>query len=96
MGGQPGVAEAELAAHGLHPVSIAHGDAQDAQAAHLIYEWVPQLAEETGPVHARVGGNDYTTVVFATAEAAATFTAAARAAAPTWWKITPTAQPVWR
>jgi hypothetical protein len=61
---QQALIEAELAAHGIHPVSVAHGDAADPAAAELIYEKLPALAREAGTLAGWRGGNDYTTYLF--------------------------------
>ncbi len=51
------IREAELAAQGIHPVSVVHGDAEDAESAELIYGTLQRLAEECGTLAAHVGGN---------------------------------------
>lgn len=96
---QQAVAEAELAARGIHPVSIAHGDPETPEDANLIFEALPALAGECGTIAGSRGGNDYITYLFAgpgAADAAVTFIARALAIAPRWWRITPTAHPAWR
>jgi len=88
--------EAELAAHGIHPVSVVHGDAESADDQTLIFGILPHLAQLAGPFTSTRGGNDYTTWFFDGPEAeqaALTFIASATAIAPHWWVITPTAQP---
>jgi hypothetical protein len=97
--GQSAVAEAELAAAGIHPVSIAHGPLEDPAEAALIFETVPALARECGTLSGTRGGNEYSTYLFTgdDAEAAAVaFVAAVLAIAPHWWRITPTAHPQYR
>lgn len=91
----PVVTEAELAAADKHPVSIVHGDAETEEDARLIFQVLPGLAQDCGPPSLRRGGNDYTTFVFDAAAAAVVFIAEVSAVAPRWWRITPTAQPVW-
>ena len=90
--------EAELAAHGIHPVSVVHGDVESADDEKLIYgpEGLHALAGQAGQYHRTRGGNDYTTWFFdgpGAEQAAITFIAAVTAIAPLWWVITPTAQP---
>jgi hypothetical protein len=96
--GAQAVTEAELAASGIRPVSVTHGDPETEQDAELLRE-LHGLAEESGPMAGYRGGNDYTTFLFTgpgADGAAAAFTAAALAIARPWWRITPTAHPVWR
>lgn len=93
------VTEAELAARGIHPVSIAHGCAETDQDADLIYETVPRLARGCGQLTGTRGGNEHTTYLFTgptAAAAAAAFIAAVTEVAPRWWRVTATAWPVWR
>ena len=92
------VAEAELAAVGICPVSVAHGDAESAEDTELIYGTLHRLAAECGPLAGYRGGNDYTTFLFtgpAANDAAVMFIARALEIAPSWWRITATAHPVW-
>ncbi|RCG18226.1 hypothetical protein DQ384_39220 [Sphaerisporangium album] len=99
MTGNAAVAEAALSARGLRPVSIAHGDAETPEDADLTYKVLPRLARESGTVQSTVGGNDYTTYLFAgpdAEQAAVRFIAAALGVAQSWWRITPTAQPKFR
>jgi len=92
------VVEAELALRGLIPVTVIHGDAEDQEAADLIYRGLPAPADECGPQAGNRGGggNDYTTSLFADADAAARFAAGAREMCPSWWRATETAHSVWR
>jgi hypothetical protein len=93
------IAEAELAAHGIHPVTITHGDPETHEEAHLLFTKVPDLARRTAAWTATRGGNDYSTYLFAgpTAEQAAlTFMTDVLAIAPRWWKITASAVPTWQ
>ncbi|MCW2940849.1 MAG: hypothetical protein JWN00_3834 [Actinomycetia bacterium] len=88
-----------MATRGIHPVSIAHGDPDGHADAELVFESVPALARESGTLASTRAGNDYTTFLFAgpgAEEAAVAFTAAVLGIAPRWWRITPTATPVWR
>src|ERR1700733_11658576 len=93
------VAEAELAARGIFPVSVVHGDAESEQDANLIHRALPGLAREAGTLAGQSGGNDYSTFLFSgpgAGDAAAAFMARVLAIAPRWWRITATAHPVWR
>lgn len=97
--------EAELAAGGVHPVAVVHGDPETELDARLHYTDLHQLADEAAARHgARMtgtrGGNDYTTYFFAgsgAAEAALAFQAAAEGLAAEhdrrWWNVTLTAYP---
>ncbi|GGL55335.1 hypothetical protein [Planomonospora parontospora] len=99
LAGPAVLAEAELAVRGLHPVSVAHGDAETDEDARLIYTELPALAARAGTVCSRRGGNDYSTFLFTgpdAARAAEAFSTAVHAMAPSWWRVTPTAQPVYR
>lgn len=58
------VVEAELAAYGIHPVSIAHGDPETHEETVLLFETVPELARMTGLLVSRLGGSDYSTFMF--------------------------------
>jgi hypothetical protein len=96
--GVQAVTEAELAAHGVRPVSVAHGAPGTSEDADLIYGTLHRLAGECGSLAGYRGGNEYTTFLFtgpAADGAAAAFTARALAIAPRWWRITATAYPVW-
>ena len=90
--------EAELAAHGIRPVSVVHGDLESADDEQLIYgpEGLHALAGQAGHYHQYRGGNDYTTWFFDgddAEQAAIAFIAAAIAIARPGWVVTPTAQP---
>lgn len=90
------VEEAELAARGVHPVSVVHGDIESEEDANLICGTLHELAARAGTYSLTRGGNDYTTWFFDSSEsarAAVTFIAAVIAIAPPWWVVTPTAQP---
>jgi hypothetical protein len=91
------VTEAELALGGIHPVSVVHGDPETAADANLMFTVLPALARRCGHVRGTRGGNDYTTYLFSgdgAAGAAIAFTAAVLEIAPRWWRVTPTAHPV--
>jgi hypothetical protein len=97
--GHQAITEAELAAQGIHPVSVAHGSPEADEDARLIFEVLPRLAGECGTLAGTRGGNEYTTYLFAGSgadEAAVAFIAQALAIAPRWWRITATAYPVWQ
>lgn len=89
---------AELAARGIVPVSVVHGDpesAEDEQLHHSLH----RLAAEAGPYCATIGGNDYTTWHFCGPNAendALVFIGLADRIARPWWTITRTAHPVYR
>lgn len=94
--------EAELAAHGIHPVSVVHGEVESYEDEALIYGTDParpglhDLAQQAGQYHRTVGGHGYTTWFFDgpdADQAAVRFIAAVTAIAPPWWIVTPTAQP---
>ena len=85
--------EAELAAHGIHPVSVVHGDVESAEDERLVFGELPRLAREAGQVSLIRGGNDYTTWFFGNEQAALAFIAQVTAIAQSWWIVTPTAQP---
>jgi hypothetical protein len=55
------VTEAELAAHGIHPMSIAHGTPETDEDTALVYRELPRLAEECGTLAGTRGGNEYIT-----------------------------------
>lgn len=93
--------EAELAAQGIHPVSVVHGDMESAQDEQLLYgpDGLHALAGRADHYHRTRGGNDYTTWFFdgpGAEQAAITFIAAVTAIARQWWIVTPTAQPKFR
>ena len=90
------VTEAELAAQGIRPVSVIHGDAETVEDADLIYRVLHRLADECGPLAGYRGGNDYTTFLFSgdgAEDAATAFTTQVQAIAPRSWRITATAHP---
>lgn len=93
------VREADMAARGQYPVTVVHGDPEDDKSADLIFRRLPAAARESGQCPIRMGGNDFSTFVFdgpAAPQAAAIFIAKATEMAETWWRITPTATPLWQ
>jgi hypothetical protein len=94
--GPPAVAEAELAAHGLFPVTVLHGHAEKEQDTELIFTWLPQLARQCGVVLSTSSPGSYTTFIFTRAragEAASAFLCAVEEYAPSWWRVTPSTRP---
>lgn len=89
------VAEAELALRGLHPVTIAHGVPEQPEEQELLYTAVAAWAREDGHLTSTRGGSQWTTYLFNTAATAAAFHARVTAAAPSWWRVTATATPVY-
>lgn len=90
------VEEAALAASGVHPVSVVHGDPDSDKAVELIFGTLHRLAEGAGHFTRTVGGNDYTTWFFegpGAEQAAIRFITAVTAIAESWWVVTATAQP---
>ena len=85
--------EAELPAHGIHPVSVVHADVESAEDERLVFGELPRLAREAGQVSLIRGGNDYTTWFFDSERAALAFIAEVTAIAQSWWIVTPTALP---
>lgn len=95
--GSQAVAEAEMAAQGLRPVTIAHGTPETPAEEALMHQ-LPGLAAECGTVAGSRGGGEHVTYLFAGPDAdtaAAAFTDRVRAAAPRWWRVTHTAYPSW-
>ena len=88
---------ADLAARGIVPVSVVHGDLETAEDERLIHD-LHQLAAGTGPYCTVIGGHDYTTFHFcgphAGRDALAYIAAVDRIAKP-WWNVTQTAHPVY-
>ena len=94
----PAIADAELAARGLRPVTITHGTPDTGTDDQLIHQVLPRLASQAGTVAAVRGGSEHTTWLFtgqAADSSAAAFIAGALSVAPRWWRITATAHPVW-
>ncbi len=88
--------EAELAARGIHPVSVVHGEVASADDETLVFGVLPRLAREAGAFTSMRGGSDYMTWFFDGPEAeqaAITFIAAVTVIALPGWVVTPTAQP---
>jgi hypothetical protein len=94
----PAIADAELSARGLRPVTIAHGAPDTGTDEQLIHQVLPRMASQAGPVAAVRGGSEHTTWLFtgpAADRSAAAFIGGALSVAPLWWRITATAHPVW-
>jgi hypothetical protein len=87
-------ARGELAAHGLYPVSVAHGELDSDQAVELISGRMAETAERLGCRH-KSGGNDATTYLFSSHDAAVQFLAEVTGFAEPWWTVTATARPVY-
>jgi hypothetical protein len=91
------VTEAELAAQGIHPVSVVHGYLETDADADLICGTLPRLADECGTVRSTIGGGDYTTYMFGGPDAeGAALAFMGRVLAlnpPSWWRVTATATP---
>jgi hypothetical protein len=87
-------ARAALAACGLYPVSVAHGELDSDQAAQLISGRMAEAAERLGCPH-KSGGNDATTYLFPSHDAAVQFLAEVTGLAESWWTVTATARPVY-
>ncbi len=90
------VTEAELAARGIHPVTVAHGEASTDEDVTLVYTSLHRLADRCGTLAGFRGESDYATFLFAgpgADTAADTFIARALEIAPGWWRVTATALP---
>ena len=88
--------EAELAARGIHPVSVVHGVVASADDEALVFCVLPELAREAGLFTSMRGGIDYMTWFFggpAAEQAASVFISRVTAIAPHWWVVTAAAQP---
>jgi hypothetical protein len=88
--------EEHLAAAGIVPVSVVHGDPETAADADLIFGRLHAAAQAAGHYSTTIGGNDYTTWYFDGPHAerdALAFIAAADGLARPWWIITRTASP---
>lgn len=97
--GHQAITEAELAARGIHPVSISHGTPETGEDTDLLYKTLPGLAAGCGTLTGTHGGNEHSTYLFSgpgADVAAAAFMGRVLEVAPRWWRITPTAYPVWR
>jgi hypothetical protein len=95
--GHPAVAEAEMAARGYHPVTIAHGTPETSEEQDLMHG-LAATAAECGDLAGIRGGNEHTTYLFrgpGAGAAAASFVARVTGAAPHWWRVTATAYPSW-
>ena len=90
------LADAELAARGLHPVAVAYGELDTPEAAELVYGRLAAAAETAG-CRSKAGGHDYTVYLFPDGPAAAGFIAEVTGwPPPTWWTITASATPTFR
>ncbi|MGH3190674.1 MAG: hypothetical protein ACRDOL_26120 [Streptosporangiaceae bacterium] len=88
--------EAELAARGIHPVSVVHGDVSSADDETLVFGVLPRLARAAGTYTVMRGGSDYMTWFFDgpdAEQAAITFISSVTGIARPGWVVTPTAQP---
>jgi hypothetical protein len=96
--GHQAVTDAELAARGIHPASIA-APPETGQDTDLLCKTLPGLAAGCGTRTGTRGGNEHATYLFSGSgadAAAAAFMARVLEVAPRLWRITPTAYPVWR
>jgi hypothetical protein len=87
-------ARSSLAGLGLHPVSVVHGDLDSDEAAALVCDRMGTAAEQRGCLH-KSGGNDATTYLFPSHDAAVQFLAEVTGFARSWWTVTATARPVY-
>ena len=87
-------AQGELAARGLHPVSVAHGELDSNQAADLICGRAATAAKRHGCLY-KTGGNDATTYLFPSHDAAVGFLAEVTGFAGSWWSVTATVRGVY-
>jgi hypothetical protein len=87
-------ARGELAARGLYPVSVVHGELDSDQAAELVSRRMAEAADRLGCRH-KSGGNDATTYLFPSHDAAVDFLAEVTGFAESWWTVTATARPVY-
>jgi hypothetical protein len=86
-------ARAGLAACGLYPVALVHGELDSDEAVELITGWMARAAGRLGCRH-KSGGNDATTYLFPSHDAAVDFLAEVTGFAKSWWTVTVTARPV--
>jgi hypothetical protein len=87
------MARAELATRGLHPVSVAHGDLDSAEAVDLTGR-LAVVATELGCAQ-KIAANDATTYLLPSAQAAAAFICEATGFMLPCWTVTDTARPVY-
>jgi hypothetical protein len=85
---------AELAARSLYPVAVAHGELDGGEAVELICGRLAEAAARLGCRH-QSGGNDATTYLFPSHDAAVRFLAEVTGFAESWWTVTATARPVY-
>jgi hypothetical protein len=83
-----------LAACGLYPVSVVHGELDSEEAVELITGRVARAAERLGCRH-KQGSNDATTYLFPSHDAAVDFLAEVTEFAESWWTVTATARPAY-
>lgn len=94
MVSQPaGIAEAELAAHGMYPVSVVTGDPESDEVMSRIRRVSP-LASRLG-CRSTIGRGDAATYLFPDPQAAAAFILEVAGFMVHWWTVTATAQPVY-
>lgn len=89
---------AQLAAWGLHPVTVVYGTIETLAAEQAVNA-LAEIAETAGHAASSRGGSDYRTWYFegpGADGAVVRFIAAASAIAAPYWRITPTARPVYR
>jgi hypothetical protein len=87
-------ARAGFAACGLYPVAVVHGELDSDEAVELITGRMARAAERLGCRH-KSGGNDATTYLFPSHDAAVDFLAEVTGFAKSWWTVTATARPVY-
>ena len=87
-------ARGELAARGLYPVSVAHGELDSDQAVDLISRRAAEAADRIGCRH-KSGGGGATTYLFPSHDAAVQFLAEVTGFAESWWTVTAPARPVY-
>jgi hypothetical protein len=87
-------ARGNLAACGLYPVSVVHGELDSEEAVELITGRMARSAERLGCRH-KHGGNDATTCLFPSHDAAVDFLAEVTGFAESWWTVTATARPTY-
>jgi hypothetical protein len=95
----PAIAQADLAARGLRPVSVIYGSGEDPEEAKLVCQTLPDLARRAGQLWGQRSGHRFTTYLYTGPRADAAvveLTATLLGIAPPWWRITPTAHPVWQ
>ena len=93
--GEAAVAEAELAAQGIHPVCVVTGYLETEEDANRL----TRLGATATAYGSRqmIGGSDYATYLFPDEQSVLGFAAEVLGwpDLPTWWRVTPTAQPAY-